>query len=148
MIKLVFCKIFLLVFIFNTYAQTESGDDTMRDVRKKVIDFFVSEGYFSGENVDSLEGELFYSVELIHKHSLRVDSAGVYWIGLFKSHSKEYVMYYEKSNVAFYRVDNEKNMICNIFEFSQRNKFSLQRTFDYILKIIEFLKHKTSNLVN
>ncbi|WP_430968331.1 hypothetical protein [Spongiimicrobium sp. 2-473A-2-J] len=134
---------FMIVFVVscNSGAKDNESKIDIGQIEDTAINFLMEQQVLE----KSLDKKKYYGnlllIELATDKPIDSEDNGIYRLGVFKSHTKEYLLFKNNREIEIFEVSNLGDCIENLFVFLNRNDVDKNLRTIYIEKVIELYKN-------
>ncbi len=137
--------ILMMVIIFlQTHAQKADNDSLINKIKSEITIFFVKQGMLKEKEVKNNLNYIF-AIELKENKTLGYDTNGIYRIGVFQSHTEEYILIKEGSNFQILNVEKIDSALKEIIDYCVKHKFEIDDMLLYINRASQIYKKNNNN---
>jgi len=148
--KIIKWLLFFLLIYTSTNGQQVDSDSLINDIKHKATTFFVQKGIIDKTDSNNDVNRIFLT-EINERKVVGYSTNGIYRVGVFISHTPQYLLIKEGSNCSFLDVQDANTALEAIILFSRRNKLNTEATFSYlreVMKLYENNNKSNSGIVN
>jgi hypothetical protein len=119
-------------------AHKVDGDSLIDNVKKEDTCFFIKEGFLDSQRVGNSR-DYVYVTEIKEKRLIGYDMNGIYRIGVYQSHSPEFILIKQADKFKVYGSTNREigPLLSAIAEYCEKNKIESTIELLYMREAIE-----------
>jgi hypothetical protein len=127
-----FCALLIVLSLSMPVQGQKNDTPALTDsIRKNITIFFTNQGYLDSQKVGS-SLDFIYATEMLKGHSLGYEMNGIYRIGVYQSHSAEFVLIKRGDAFKIYDSASVNALLSDVIEFSSFSKLDNSSTFFYL----------------
>jgi hypothetical protein len=134
--RILITGIFLCCFsIEHIKAQKVDTDSLIDSIKANITSFFIKQGLLDARKEKTIN--YVFATEINQKRSIGYDSIGIYRIGIYQSHSPEYILVKQKNKFEIFEFDKISLLLKRIIDYSEENHISDKGLSLYISKVLD-----------
>lgn len=143
------CFIIMISCCLSNYAgaQKVDGDYLIDSIKKEVTRLFIKEGFLDSQRVNNSR-DYVYVAEIKEKRSIGYDLHGIYRIGLYQSHSPEFILIKQADKFTIYGSGAKEiiSLFSAIVEYCETSKIEPEEELLYLKEVIQLYNY--SQVIN
>jgi len=142
-LKIKLLSIMVALFL-HTHAQKTDSDSLINKIKSEITIFFIQKGLLNEKEVRNNLNYIF-AIELKENKTLGYNIDGIYRIGVFQSHTEEYILIKEGSNFKILSIEKIDSALKEIIDYCVKQKFEIDDMLFYINRASQIYKENNNS---